>query len=55
MGFPLKSSDPSSATPNSRKSKKFKNTLHNETSIFQALNGIEKRNEMSFLNENIEF
>ena len=40
---------------NSRKSKKLKNTLHSGTSIFQALNDVEKQNKMPFLNENVEF
>ena len=40
---------------NSRKSKKFKNTLHIGTLIFQALKDVEKGSKMSFLNENVEF
>ena len=40
---------------NARRSKKFKNTLHSGTSIFQALNDVEKQNNMPFLNENVEF
>ena len=35
-GFLLKSSDTPSATPNYRKSKKFKCTLHSGTEIFQG-------------------
>ena len=41
--------------PNGRKSRKFENTLHNGTSIFQALNDIEKHHKASFLNENVGF
>ena len=40
---------------NSRKSKKFKNTLLGGTSKFQALNDVEKQNKVPFLNENVEF
>ena len=40
---------------NSRKNKKFKNTLHRGTLVFQALNDVEKRSKMPFLNENVEF
>ena len=41
-GFHLKSSNPSIDMPNGRKSRKFENTPHNGTSIFQALNDVEK-------------
>ena len=41
--------------PNCRKSRKFKNTLLNGTSIFQALNDIDKHHKLSFLNENVGF
>ena len=54
-GFLLKSSDPSFDMANCRKSRKFENTLHNGTSIFQALNDIEKHHKASFLNENVGF
>ena len=54
-GFLLKSSDPSFDMANCRKRKKFKNTLLNGTSIFQALNDIEKHRKVSFLNENVGF
>ena len=54
-GFLLKSSDPSFDMANCRKRKKFKNTLLNGTSIFQALNDIEKHQKLSFLNENVGF
>ena len=40
---------------NSRKTMKFKNTLHSGTSIFQAQIDVEKSSKMSFLNENVEF
>ena len=40
---------------NSRKSKKFKNTLLSGTLKLQALNDVEKQNKMPFLNENVEF
>ena len=54
-GFLLKSSDPSTAMPNCRKSIKFKNALHNGTSHFQALTDTEKYYKMSFWNESDEF
>ena len=54
-GFLLKSSDPSFDMANCRKRKKFKNTFLNGTSIFQALNDIEKHHKASFLNENVGF
>ena len=54
-GFPLKSSDVPPAMINSRKSKKFKNTLLSGTLKLQALNDVEKQNKMPFLNENVEF
>ena len=49
------SSNPSTDMPNCHKSKNFENTLPNGTSIFQALNDIEKHQKLSFLNENVGF
>ena len=54
-GFLLKSSDPSVDMANCHKRKKFKNTLLNGTSIFQALNDKEKHHKALFLIENVGF